>query len=141
MGTNYFLIPNHEVWQVKRNKFISQVNDLISLNKQIYNKSELLDTVENFISETRIHLGKNSFGWNFSFNSQGFKFFHNKETFQTFIRKGIIVNEYGDQITPDEFEKICFNFKTSNMTHTKYPELNVRVIDEMEILNQEGDFY
>lgn len=140
MGTNYYLIPNHENWQVKRNKFISQVTDLVSLNSQAYNKTELLDLVNSFISETRIHLGKNSFGWNFSFNSQGFNLFHDKETFQKFIRKGVIVNEYGDKLTAEEFEKICFDFKTTNMTHTKYPELNVSVIDQMEFLDVGENF-
>lgn len=140
MSTNYYLIPNHENWQVKRNKFIAQITNLVSLNSAVVNKTEVEEITKQFLAETRIHLGKKSYGWNFGINANGFKYFNNKKTFQEFIRTGEIINEYGEKLSVQQFEDICFlNNNSSNMTHTKYSELNVSVIDNLEFLNH-GEF-
>ena len=135
MGTNYYLIPSHESYMVQRNKFLTSICDILSLSDPFINEYQLSEINDNFLNSIKIHLGKKSGGWRFSFNANGYKYYNNKEEFQAFIRSGRIFNEYGEQLSVEKFEEICF--ANNNLKdHTEYTkDLNLSVIDNMEFIN------
>jgi hypothetical protein len=58
---------------------------------------------ETFIKGTTIHLGKRSMGWKFCWNFNDNKYYTNKEELLSFIRSGRVINEYSEELTPEEF--------------------------------------
>jgi len=57
-----------------------------------------------------IHLGKRSGGWKFCWNFHNGKYYNTKEELLKFIRKGRVVNEYGEQIDVEEFIEMSLNW-------------------------------
>jgi hypothetical protein len=58
---------------------------------------------QTFMSNMNIHLGKRSSGWKFCWNFHDNKYYTNKEELLSFIRSGRVIDEYGDELTPEEF--------------------------------------
>jgi hypothetical protein len=132
MGTNYYLIPSHESYMIQRNKFLTSICDILSLSDPFINEYQLSEINDNFLNNIKVHLGKKSSGWQFAFNANEFKYYKNKEEFQSYIRSGRIFNEYGEQLSVEKFEEICF--ASNNLKdHSEYAkELNLSIIDNME---------
>jgi hypothetical protein len=63
-----------------------------------------------FTEETSIHLGKRSGGWKFCWNFHDNKYYSNKEELIQFVLSGGVVNEYGDEIEPQEFLDMAFEW-------------------------------
>lgn len=117
MGTNYYwrpLITEEErekiIKKVKNSKTIQDIKDFISYN-----------ILNGRLSE--IHIGKSSGGWQFLFNlevrkyirSQSFK----RKYIDQWLRSGIIVNEYGVEISVDDFWKLV-DCKKDDMDYDEY---------------------
>lgn len=88
MGTNYYAIPKVEEPQ----------------KKAIYEaiKKDDYETAKRLIPKP-IHIGKSSIGWAFLFNHNDWKYFHDMEGLECFLKSSTIVDEYGSQISYHDF--------------------------------------
>lgn len=111
MGTNYYRIPTAKEIEDKKNRLLSEIRkmDLSPGSVERGFRVPQDDTWDhfspwdNFTHETSIHLGKRSGGWKFCWNFHNDKFYSNKEELLNFIRRGRVVNEYGEEQDIEEF--------------------------------------
>ena len=123
MGTNYYwrpLVTEEErekiLEKVKNSKTIQEIKDFIYYNLSNGEKSE-------------IHIGKSSHGWQFLFNLGIRNYTHGqslkKEDIDKWFRSGVIFDEYGDEISADDFWALV-DYKKDDMDYDeydkKYPE-------------------
>jgi len=54
-------------------------------------------------SDGDIHLGKSSFGWQFSFQYNGGQFYKNVKEMKVWTKDKDIFNEYGEKVSYEEF--------------------------------------
>lgn len=85
----------------------------------------------------KVHIGKNSWGWRFLFNSNNFKFYEaNKESIQQFIESGILEDEYGEQHTFIDFWENCVEKNKNKYTLKQYyhdnPQNNMYKVNSSE---------
>ena len=121
MGTNYYwrpLVTEEErekiLEKVKNSKTIQEIKDFIYYDLSNGEKSE-------------IHIGKSSCGWQFLFYlgirkytcGQSLK----KEDIDKWFRSGIIVDEYGDEISVDDF-LVLVDTKKNAMDYDQYYKKN-----------------
>jgi len=69
---------------------------------------------DEFTEDMSIHLGKRSMGWKFCWNFHDNKYYKNKEELLNFIRKGRVVDEYGQQIDSEEFIEMALEWGQPN---------------------------
>jgi len=67
----------------------------------------------------RIHLGKSSFGWQFSFQYNGGKYYKNVDEMTVWLRDKTIIDEYGQEITQDDFWKMVQSKQGEKLSHAK----------------------
>ena len=123
MGTNYYwrpLVTEEErekiLERVKNSKTIQEIKDFIYYDLSNGEKSE-------------IHIGKSSHGWQFLFNLGIRNYTHGqslkKEDIDKWFRSGVIFDEYGDEISVDDFWALV-DYKKDGMDYNeydkKYPE-------------------
>jgi hypothetical protein len=122
MGTNYYRIPTESEMEERRDRLrtrligLKMTPDLIA-DRFRYIDGGLDDEVfggitpwDEFLSDTRVHLGKRSMGWKFCWNFHDNKYYSNKQQLIDFIRSGRIVDEYGAEESPQEFLDMAFNW-------------------------------
>jgi len=111
MGTNYYRIPTEDEIKIKHNKL---KNDILNMDLSILSIESgfrvAVDDMwnsenpwETFMDGINIHLGKRSSGWKFCWNFHDNKYYSNKEELLSFIRSGRVINEYSEELTPEEF--------------------------------------
>lgn len=97
MGTNYYarVIPKEE--NMKR--VHRMIDDYLTGNLLEIDNDILKDAVQ------KIHLGKNSYGWQFIWQANPKYYQDNLDSIKDFLsRKDVIIyNEYGERYTVDEF--------------------------------------
>ena len=138
MGTNYYC------------RRIKLINELESEKETALNEakdSELLTKIVNEYYDSKIndvedvHIGKASGGWNFLFQLNAKKYYHNKASMIEFIKECQIVSEYGQTLTFDEFWNNVVSDRTWNNKPTKRHRDSVHnhytVIDDLEFLDVE----
>jgi hypothetical protein len=111
MGTNYYRIPTAQEVESRKNRLLSEIRKMDLSPASVENGFTVTnDTTwdrfspwDNFTHEISIHLGKRSGGWKFCWNFHHNKFYSNKEELLEFIRKGRVVNEYGEEQNVEEF--------------------------------------
>jgi len=103
MGTNYYRIPTQLEMEERKSKLIKDIADLDMSWDMKY-------ALHRFTKETSIHLGKRSGGWKFCWNFHNNKYYSNKEELIQFVLSGRVVNEYGDEIEPQEFLDMAFEW-------------------------------
>ena len=123
METNYYwrpLVTEEErekiLEKVKNSKTIQEITDFIYYDLSNGEKSE-------------IHIGKSSHGWQFLFNLGIRNYTHGqslkKEDIDKWFRSGVIFDEYGDEISADDFWALV-DYKKDDMDYNeydkKYPE-------------------
>ena len=108
MGTNYYRIPTEDEMRERKNELIKKITNIKISPRMILNKFEekqedfnSRSVWDEFISDTKIHLGKRSMGWKFVWNFHGNRYYTNKEELFDFIRRGRVINEYGELIDSD----------------------------------------
>ena len=114
MGCNYYIIRNIDIKNFKDTVFEKlNKNDFSGLLKMI---------------PKRIHIGKNTLGWEFLWNHQNWDYFHNDNSLKDFLQDGIIYDEYDREIPYGDFKEIVKPLESDK-------DFNV-----MTSINQEGDF-
>jgi len=117
MGTNYYRIPTQLEMEERKAKLIKDITDLDMSPSKIesefrqYGDSwDMKSAWDIFTEGTSIHLGKRSGGWKFCWNFHNNKYYSNKEELIQFVLSGRVVNEYGDEIEPQEFLDMAFEW-------------------------------
>jgi hypothetical protein len=111
MGTNYYRIPTAKEIEDKKNRLLSEIRKMDLSPGSVEREFRVpqddtwdhFSPWDNFTHETSIHLGKRSGGWKFCWNFHNDKFYSNKEELLNFIRRGRVVNEYGEEQGIEEF--------------------------------------
>ena len=89
MGTNFYL--KKRLSQKKKNELIR------------YIQTDQYDKVVDELPKS-IHIGKRSCGWKFLWNANDFKYFKpTKDSFERFLKSGLIFDEYGQEFSYEEF--------------------------------------
>jgi len=147
MGTNYTRIPTVEEMEAKRKRLVKTVKDLtmepyfIEREFQIA-KEDSWDSEspwDKFLDGTAIHLGKRSSGWKFCWNFHKDKYYSSKEELIQFVLSGRVVDEYGEEIDPQEFLDMAFTWGEPDglATDAEYFEKNER----MGWMRNPSDYY
>lgn len=99
------------------------------MGTNFYTKEKTCPTCGN--TPEAIHLGKSSAGWQFSFQYNGGRFYKNVHEMREWLKDKTIQNEYGRDISHDEFWGIVEAKQTpENENHAKnYPSDSELVID------------
>lgn len=132
MGTNFYRIPSVKDMEDKKNLLSTRIRQLDLTPESIFRhfsidqNSNTLDYVtpwDEFINGVEIHLGKRSMGWKFCWNFHDQKYYSNKEELFNFIKSGRIINEYGEEIEPNEFIEMALDWCKDGLdTQTYYQE-------------------
>lgn len=147
MGTNYYWRPL--ITEEEREKLLEKTKNVKTLQ-------EIKDFICNDILKEReyeVHIGKSSCGWQFLFYlgirkytcGQSLK----KEDIDKWFRSGIIVDEYGDEISVDDFW-VLVDTKKNAMDYDQYYKKNPKdayycrgydqQIDGLRFTKDETDF-
>jgi hypothetical protein len=121
MGTNFYRIPKFKEVETRRTKLIERIQELDFTNLHTIERGfrtiereggswSDITPWEEFTEGMSVHLGKRSGGWKFCWNFHDNKFYSNKEELFAFIRSGCVVDEYGTEITPDEFIEMALKW-------------------------------
>ena len=129
MGTNYYRIPTQLEMEERKAKLIKDIADLdisplnIESGFRQYKSEDSWETESSwdmFIEGTSIHLGKRSSGWKFCWNFHKNKYYSNKEELIQFVLSGRVVDEYGDEIDPQQFLDMAFDWGQPDGLITDY---------------------
>ncbi len=118
MGTNYYRIPTEDEIKIKHNKLKNDISNMdlsiLSIESGFRVSTDDMWNGENpwetFMDGNYIHLGKRSSGWKFCWNFHDNKYYSNKEELLSFIRSGRVINEYSEELTPEEFITIALEW-------------------------------
>lgn len=111
MGTNYYRIVSEEEIKKKHEKFLEKIQKLDLSASNIYNEFCDIETGSwdktnawnEFVKGNSVHIGKSSCGWKFLFNHNNWEFYKDMNELKEFITSGRLVDEYGSDVTPEEF--------------------------------------
>jgi hypothetical protein len=128
MGTNYYRVPTVAEMEQRKEKLQSRVAkmDLSPANIEqgfpVEGQEDLFDQFnpwQEYVQDTQVHLGKRSGGWQFCWNFHDNKYYSTKEELFAFIRSGRVVNEYGEELDPDEFIKMAIEWYPNGLIHNE----------------------
>ena len=108
MGTNFFCVE--KISRKQRSKIKSLLREYIGLVDKVDTACdfhELHSKYNKMISDIipeRVHLGKRSYGWQFLWDYHDGRYFKaNLESIKKFLKDKIIVDEYGEVFSLDQF--------------------------------------
>jgi len=119
MGTNYYRIPSEGELDSRRIRLLSRIGQLDISGTNVArgfrdieggDEWELLSPWDEFEMGMRVHLGKRSGGWRFTWNFHKGRYYGNRQELFAFIRSGRVVDEYGEELSPDEFIEMALNW-------------------------------
>lgn len=129
MGTNYYSIPKVEDLEEKKKRLIEEIQSMDVSNPGLCENDfrmyedgwDMLSPWDRFIGNNSIHLGKRSSGWKFCWNFNDNKYYTNKEELLEFIRSRRVVNEYGEELEPEEFIQMALEWdgKVADLEYMK----------------------
>ena len=142
MGTNYYCRRIKVINELESKKQIAlnEAKDSVLLTEIV---NEYFDSKINELYGNDIHIGKSSAGWDFLFQLNGKKHYHDKASMIDFIKECQIVSEYGVELTSDEFLNYIFSNRTWNGLPTKRHRNSAEwgylytIIDDLEFLDVE----
>jgi hypothetical protein len=141
MGTNYYRIPSEEEMQKRKDDLLKRIEEMdisasaASTNFCITNPDgwEQYSPWDLFTEGTRVHLGKRSGGWKFTWNFHEEEYYQDKATLEAYVRSGRVIDEYGEELTPDEFLEMAYNWCIdgwdSQTYYEEHPESSIGWID------------
>ena len=118
MGTNYYRIPTEAEMEKRKADLIAAVialdvsadsigRDLAEADEDQF---ERLSPWDRFLAGTKIHLGKRSGGWRFSWNFHKNRYYSSREELFAFIRSGRVIDEYGAELDTEEFIQMALDW-------------------------------
>jgi len=141
MGTNYYAIPIKKINELEelKEKALNEAKDMKGLIPII---TEYFDTkIIALYDKEKYHIGKSSGGWDFLFQLNDKKYYHDKASMIEFIKECQIVDEYDRELTFDDFWNNVVLDRTWNGLPTKKHRDNgysdYIVIDDLEFLDVE----
>jgi len=127
MGTNYYRIPSESEMITRKERLKNRIDtmsfepDQIEVGFRFIEGGddslpfwEYLNPWEEFIEGTSIHLGKRSSGWKFCWNFHENRYYSSKEDLIEFVMSGRVVDEYGEDVNPQEFLDMAFSWGESD---------------------------
>ena len=140
MGTNYYRIPTVDEINKRNQKLHMRLQEMDLWRPSLVSREYCyidnpeddwspLNPWDEFTDGMNIHLGKRSSGWKFCWNFNDNKYYSNKEELLNFIRKGRVVNEYGEQIDVEEFIEMALDWGQPDgmVTDKEYFDNNERL--------------
>jgi hypothetical protein len=118
MGTNFYRIQTEAEIKERHERLVKRIAEMdlsvlaISQGFSIDNPDswDRVSPWDEFTQETEIHLGKRSMGWKFCWNFHKNKYYSDKESLDAFVRSGRIIDEYGEEHSPEEFLKMAYDW-------------------------------
>ena len=128
MDTNFYRIPTEDEMNARKELLIKRINDMELTIANIegefcyivpndtpndvpfVNCYSVISPWDEFLDEMKIHLGKRSAGWKFTWNFHKNKYYSDKEVLLAFIRSGRVIDEYGELIENEEFIEMALNW-------------------------------
>lgn len=138
MGTNYYRIPKTKEVITRLQKLNNRLQEMDFVDPHTvktgfsYIEDEdgwsTMTPWDELTKDISVHLGKRSVGWKFLWNFNDNKFYTNKEELLDFIRKGRVVDEYGEQIEVEDFIEMSLNWSQPDglVVDKQYYENNAR---------------
>lgn len=124
MGTNYYVIP-------KDIDEAEQVYSIWDTWLKEYKYNEAIEAIRQLQADKCIHIGKSSYGWEFAFNHNNERYYKKtRESIDNFIRSNTLKDEYGREISADEFWKLVdskIGGETDESWSVKHPDSYIRV--------------
>lgn len=114
MGTNYYRIPSEK--ELREIKFKN-------------NKSKFFGGEP--VVPQKVHLGKMSMGWPFTWNFNKTKWYSDRQSIEDFVRRGKIIDEYEREISTEDFLMIAFEYN-------KNVKLNKNRLKEWGLVDRDG---
>lgn len=111
MGTNFYRIPTESEMIKRKARLAKMITDLDISPAAVgqgftYDNPDGFDRYspwDIFTQDVEVHLGKRSMGWKFCWNFHKNKYYSDKESLESFVRGGRVIDEYGTEFTADEF--------------------------------------
>ena len=120
MGTNFYRIPSVDEMEERKIRLQARIIGLKLTPDLVENCFAYIDDPDDqwtrlspwdeFVNGTRVHLGKRSGGWKFLWNWNKQKYYKSKEELLDFVRSGRIVDEYGEEISAEEFIEMALSW-------------------------------
>ena len=118
MGTNFYRIPTESEMTERKERLAKMIIDLDVSPASVcqgftYDNPDGFDRYspwDIFTEDIEVHLGKRSGGWKFCWNFHKNKYYSDKESLESFVRSGRIIDEYGTEFTSDEFLEMAHNW-------------------------------
>lgn len=128
MGTNFYRIPTASEMEHRKNRLQTQIRNMdisprsINMNFTVDNPHSFdrYSCWDEFTEDTLIHLGKRSMGWKFCWNFHNDKYYNDKESLEMFVKSGRVVDEYGEEISTEEFLKMAYEWCPDGWDNQKY---------------------
>lgn len=133
MGTNFYRIPSEREMEDRKNRLQSMIRRMEMTPANIERGFNFIEDPDDkwskmtpwdqFIDGLSVHLGKRSGGWKFCWNFHNGRYYNNKKELFGFIKSGRVVDEYGEEITADDFIKMALEWCPDGWdTQTYYRE-------------------
>lgn len=118
MGTNYYRIPTEAEMLERKARLEKRVAEMRMQPSDIESEFSTIpigsweydSPWSEFIANIKVHLGKRSSGWKFCWNFHKDQHYSNKAELIKYVLSGRVVNEYGEELDPQEFLDMAFEW-------------------------------
>lgn len=121
MGKNYYRVPRESKMLERELKFKERLRRINFHDaKQILDGWQYIENPDDewvklspwdeFLKDIKVHLGKASSGWKFLWNFNDNKYYSTKNELIQFVLSGRVIDEYGDEIYPQDFLEMAFSW-------------------------------
>lgn len=118
MGTNYYRIPTEAEMLDRKARLEKRVAEMRMQPSDIESEFSTIPVGSweydspwsEFIANVKVHLGKRSSGWKFCWNFHKDQHYSNKAELIKYVLSGRVVNEYGEELDPQEFLDMAFEW-------------------------------
>jgi hypothetical protein len=138
MGKNYYRIPRGSKIDERELKFKERLQEINTWDpEQILDGWKYIEDPDDewvklspwdeFLKDIKVHLGKASSGWKFLWNFHDNKYYSTKNELIQFVLNGRVVDEYGDEIYPQDFLEMAFSWgePDGKVADKKYTQENL----------------
>ena len=119
MGTNVYALKEDP----RKLPNWKKIEEAVS-NRDPWSLEEEVERLDESLEENKVHLGKRSGGWKFTFDFQYWKYYdHTEESINKFLKNSFgIIDEYGNTYTVEEFWNEFALFNPFGTDNKKYEE-------------------